>query len=180
MPDDRDEVGPLPPDGTDVETLRTTREEARLVLDHQLRVLDEIDRKSTRTVRITFLVLGAVFSVATLTNISPFVNSFSAFGVVSLIVSTLTGLATYTASNPSAGPGPRYLRDATETPYEEDEWLVVLLAGYHEWILDVDELNASNARLLAVTRVTTVLGIVAISLGVALEIAHIPPLLTVL
>lgn len=171
MPDDRDGVGPSPPDGTDVETLRTTREEARLVLDHQLQVLNEIDRKAIRTVQVVLVLLGLVGTTATVVEVRHLLNPLSLGGLLSLVGALVLGLLTYTASNPETGVGSRYLQDSLEEAYEELEWLAVLLKGYGEWLDRMERINARNARLLTWTQTLTVLGVVSLTAGTGVALS---------
>jgi hypothetical protein len=67
--------------GSDVEVLRSGREEARLVLDHQLQVLNDLQEKAIRTVKIAGVILGLVLSAGTLPGAERFVNEFTFAGI---------------------------------------------------------------------------------------------------
>lgn len=157
---------PAPPDGTAVETLRTTRAEAQDVLARQLETLDDVDDKAMRTVRITLVVLSILVSATAFRVSRQFVNAFTVLGMASLVLAVLIGLWTYGSSSLEIGTSREYVAEVLEAPYSEKEWLAVLLAGYHEWIEDVSRLNATNARLLTLVQGFAGLGIVLISLGV--------------
>jgi len=90
---------------SDVEVLRSGREEARVVLDHQLQLLSETHTKALRTVRITGVVFGLILSTATFLNVSRFVNILTIGGVGCLVLAILSGLVTYNTSSPEFGVG---------------------------------------------------------------------------
>ena len=170
MPDDG--ASSSLPRGTAAEILRTTRDEARTVLNHQIDTLNDIDDKAMRTVRITLVVVSVLFSATTLHGAGQFVNVLTGAGTACLVASILVGLVTYSSSGPESGIGPTYLTDARAGSYSEREWLVVLLAGYAEWIEDMERLNQANARLLSLTQGCTGLGVLLLALGVALSLAQ--------
>lgn len=99
----------------DVEVLRSSREEARTVLDHQIQLLSEIHAKALRTIRITVLVLGVILSSTAFPETRQFVNWLTVAGVTSLVFAILSGLVAYTASNPNFGTSPDYLFDVRTT-----------------------------------------------------------------
>lgn len=151
---------------SDVEVLRSGREEARVVLDHQLRLLSGIHAKAMRTVRITGVVFGLVLSAATLSDVSQFVNAFTIAGVGCLVLAILSGLLAYSASDPEFGVGTGYLLDARLEPYSESEWFDVLLDGYRDWIDQMERLNGRNSGLLTATQSFLGLGVALLAIGV--------------
>lgn len=155
---------------SDVEVLRSGREEARVVLDHQLQLLSETHAKAIRTVRITGIVFGLVLSTATLLNATQFVNGFTIGGIGSLVLAILFGLITYSASRPEFGVGEEYLLDARGESYSESEWFDVLLDGYREWIDYMEDLNDRNLKLLTYTQSFLGLGIVLLTAGVTIAV----------
>jgi hypothetical protein len=50
----------------DEDAYELLHEEARTVLDHQIGILDDVDDKAARTVRITMILVGAVLGIASL------------------------------------------------------------------------------------------------------------------
>ena len=157
---------------SDMEVLRSGREEARIVLDHQLQLLSETHTKALRTVRITGVVFGLILSTATLLDKDQFVNWFMISGIGSLVVAILSGLVTYSASRPEFGVGEEYLQDVRGESYSESEWFDVLLDGYREWIDYMKNLNDRNSKLLTSTQLFLGLGIVLITVGVAIAVFH--------
>ena len=115
---------------SDVEVLRSGREEARVVLDNQLQVLTELQTKAMKTVRTTVLVLGLVLSATTLPGAKRVVNWLVVSGVGSLVVGIILGLGTCSGSNPEVGIGTPYLRTMRRTSYDGSNWLDVLLGRY--------------------------------------------------
>lgn len=156
---------------SDVEVLRSGREEARIVLDHQLQMLDDMHTKAVRTVRITVLVLGLALSATAFPDATKFSNWFTLIGVGTLAVAILSGLVVYTAPDPKVGVGPLYLSELRTSGYDESEWFGALIEGYEEWIVDMEELNRSNARLLGYTQGLLGLGVVLLLAGFLVGIA---------
>jgi hypothetical protein len=151
---------------SDVDVLRSGREEARVVLDHQLQLLSEIHTKAMRTVRITILVLSVVLSAAAFSEARRFVNWSTVAGVGCLAGAILTGLVTYSASDPDFGAGPDYLLSARTSTYDKTDWLELLIEGYEDWIHDMEELNDGNARMLTYTQMFLGIGVVLIAVGI--------------
>lgn len=166
---DDDSARQSEPDGeavaSDVEVLRSGREEARVVLDSQLQVLTELQTKAMKTVRTTVLVLGLVLSATTLPGAKRFVNWLVVSGVGSLVVGIILGLGTCSGSNPEVGIGTPYLRTVRRTSYDESKWLDVLLGGYESWIEGMEDLNETNARLLVYTQMFVGIGVVLLAIG---------------
>lgn len=155
---------------SDVEVLRSGREEARVVLDHQIQLLNETHAKAVRTVRITGVVFGLVLSMATIPAVGQFVNEFTVAGIGLLVLAILSGLVTYTASRPEFGVGEDYLLDARVGSYSEPEWFGVLLEGYREWIEYMENLNDRNSKLLTSTQLFLGLGIALLAAGATIGV----------
>lgn len=151
---------------SEIEVLRSGRDEARVVLNHQLQLLSETHTKAIRTVRITGIVSGLVLSTATFLEASQFVNIFTIGGIGCLVLAILSGLVTYSTSGPEFGVGTRYLLDARTESYDEPEWFNVLLDGYRQWIGEMEQLNATNSRLLAATQLFLGFGVLLLTAGV--------------
>jgi hypothetical protein len=156
--------------GSDVAVLRSGRDEARVVLDHQLRLLNETQKKVMRTTRVTGLIFGLILSAATLPGARRFVNGFTVGGIGCLVVTILVGLLAYGASNPELGVGAGYLRDARSESYTESEWFDLLVSGYREWITEMERLNGSNSILLVTTQLFLGLGVVFLIIGVVVTV----------
>ncbi|WP_135823540.1 hypothetical protein [Halorussus ruber] len=155
---------------SDVAVLRSGREEARVVLNHQLDALSDLHTKAVRTVRITGVVLGLVLSAATLPGARRFANGFTLAGVGALAVTLLTGLVAYSASDPKVGIGPQYLSNIRTGNYGEEEWFDALVSGYENWIEEMEELNDGNARMLTVTQLCLGVAVMLLATGVLVEL----------
>lgn len=151
---------------SDVDVLRSGREEARVVLDYQLQLLSEMHTKAMKTVRVTVLVLGVVLSATTFPEARRFINWFTVAGVGCLAGSFLLGLVTYSASDPDFGVGPDYLFDVGTSTYDSRDWLRLLLQGYENWIQAMEELNDGNARMLTYTQLFLGIGVALIAAGI--------------
>jgi hypothetical protein len=150
-----------------VESLRKTHEEARTVLDHQIQILDDIDDKATRTVRITALLLGVVVSSTSLVaDPYQFINQGTTWGALSLALSIVLGTVTYSVSSPDLGPGPRDIERVRESNYREDEWLMVMLASYEDWIDQTEWISRFNGAFLALAQLSLGVGLLLFVLGV--------------
>ena len=158
------------PAGEPDDPYRLQIEQARCVLDHQIAKLRDIDEKALRTVRITVIFLGLVFSVTQLEGTSGFVNGLTILGGSSLVASLGFGVLTYTASEPDFGPGPSYVDELLDSDPDPDEWNATLLAGYGDWMDDTRDVNGENAFWLLCTQVFLVAGVFLIGIGVVLAL----------
>lgn len=150
-----------------IESLRKMHKEARTVLDHQIRIIDDIDDKATRTVRITALLLGVVASLSSLVaESSIYVNQATKWGTVSLVLAVILGTFTYSVSSPALGPGPRDIERVRENEFREDEWLVVTLASYEDWIDRTDRISRFNGVFLGLTQMSLGVGLLLLVLGI--------------
>lgn len=160
-----------PESHADIEVLRSTRDESRTVLDHQLDVLAEIDEKAIWSVRTAIIVLGLLISVASLTDggtsqsTSFLVSSLAVSGTLALLFTVWFGMFTYHWSFEAFGIGPRERTVALSGGIDERAWLNALLRdGYPVWIERQTIFNVYNNRFLAITHLL-------LSLGVSLVIA---------
>jgi hypothetical protein len=81
-------------------------------------------------------------------------------------LTVLSGLATYSASDPKVGVGPQYLIDARTGDYDEAEWFDSLVSGYESWIREMEELNDGNSRMLTLTQLFLGVSIVLVAVGI--------------
>lgn len=150
-----------------VESLRKMHNEARDVLDHQIRIVDDVNDKATRTVRITSLLLGVVVSGGSLVgDPAQFINQGTKWGSLSLVLSIVLGTFTYSVSSPELGPGPRDIERVRESVYREDEWLVVTLASYEDWIAQTDWIGRYNGAFLTLAQLSLGVGLLLLVFGV--------------
>lgn len=162
---------------SNIRSLRVTHEEARTVLDHQISILNDIDNKATKTVRITAVILGIVVSApSVIQNPLNFVNQFTKWGVVGLVLSICLGMFTYSSSSPDLGPNPADINRMLDNKYREDEWLVLLLDSYQDWIDRTQQVNRFNGVFLALSQLSLITSLALLAWGVkkALEITFNP------
>jgi len=157
---------------TDIHSLRTTHEEARNVLDHQIDILNDIDSKATKTVRITAIILGLIVSApSVIENPNGFVNPFTKWGVVGLVLSITLGMFTYSTSSPDLGPSPNDISRLLDNKYREDEWLVILLDSYEDWIDRTQRVNRFNGVFLALTQLSLITSLALLAWGVKMGLS---------
>lgn len=153
---------------SDLETARTVHEEARSVLDYQIKLLDDIDDKAARTVRITVLLVGAILGAASFedaTGIS-LTSNYIIWGIAYLIFSIALGMKTYNVSEPYLGPNPKDLKSLLHETSDEEDMLIFLVdEGFTEWISETEFLNRVNGWYLDLTQWSLVIGIVLLTMG---------------
>lgn len=154
------------PEGRDIEILRVSLEQARATLEGQQRSLADMDNKAMRSVRITLVTLGILFSAATFSNAGPFVNRLTIWGGAFLTLSIIAGIITYSISRVEHGIGTDYLNDVRKNSYTEEEWLELVLAGYEEMCSSMRNLNKWERRLMSATLAFLAIGILFISIGI--------------
>lgn len=69
------------------------------------------------------------------------------------------------------GIGSQYLDEARTVPYTEAEWRALLVAGYDEWIAEVERQIKSNARTLLLAQTFLGSGVVLFTIGVSLALS---------
>lgn len=152
---------------SDIRSLRVTHEEARTVLDHQISILNDIDNKATKTVRITALILGIVVSAPSIIkNPNTYINTFTEWGVVGLVLSIALGMFTYSTSSPDLGPNSEDINRLLDNKYREDKWLVLLLDSYEDWIDRTQRVNRFNGVYLALTQISLIMSLILLAIGV--------------
>lgn len=167
--------------GIDSEVPRKAHAEARTVLDHQIQILDDIDDKAARTVRVTIVLVGAVLGVASFgdqTGIS-FTNSYILWANTNLILSIALGMKTYNVSDPYLGPNPNDLTDLLDSENEEDMLTFLINKGYNNWISETEFLNRKNGMYLDLTQLSLVVGLLYLTVGLldhAATTEHLPTL----
>lgn len=160
----------------DVEALRATREEARQVVDHQIAYLNDIDDRAMRTVRIGVVVLAAFASAVKLGDDAVVSDPASVAGVVTAVGAVLltgaivSGVLTYSVSDPDFGIGAADVREARRVDGAEAAWLRVLLRGYEEWIAENNRVNRRDATYLWWSQFLLAGGVALLSTGVGLSV----------
>lgn len=159
--------------GPDIESLRLTREESRVVLNHHLSLLNDLDDKAMRTVRTAVILLGILVSAAGISGVErlgalPVVVLFAfGSGSVLLLVTAIIGVATYTLSDMSFGVGSDHRREVSEGNYSEEEWLLLLFEEYDRWSSEMAQVNQDNASRLFVSQAALIASLVLLSGGAA-------------
>lgn len=150
----------------DVEALQVQREEAKEVLQQQNEKLRDIDDKALRTVRITVLLLGVLLSTLKLFGgRTSAINGYTILGSWLLVSSVVSGVLTYSVSGPYFGPGSRYIDRVIDRTPSKSDWEITLLRGYADWLEDMKQLNDTNAKLLLLTQLLLVAGVVSVTYG---------------
>lgn len=150
---------------SDIEALRLTREESRIVLDHQIALQKDLDDKALRTVRLALVLIALVVSVAQLMEPSqvtpPEMGTLLSVGagVLGLSIAVFVGLGVYVETDVPFGVGPGHRREVTTQAYSEMGWLVVLLAEYDEWTDDARAANGVNALWLGRAQASMAIGV---------------------
>lgn len=142
------------------------REEARHVLDGQLRILRETDKKAMATARVVAVILGLLLSAASLSNApTAALNPWVVVGSALLLGSLVVAVFTYSVDRPSYGIGAGYIDDVEA---ELDDPVAVereLLVRYAEWIeVNGDEIGSNSTYLLA-SQLLLIAGLTAVAYG---------------
>lgn len=143
------------------------RDEARQVLEAQLRTLRDTDRKAMATARVDALILGLLLSAGSLADapkaaINPWLVGGTSFVLGSLAVAVLT----YSVDRPSYGVNPAYIEATLENREPCKAIEPDLLAGYAEWIRANGDEISSNSTYLLVSQGLLVVGLSAVSTGI--------------
>lgn len=136
----------------DIESLRTAREESRIVLDHHITLQNDLDDKALKTVRLCLVLIAAIISVAQLmgpermgevhimTKVS--VGVAGAFLGMSMFVA----IGVYMETDVPYGVGETHRVEVVDGGYTEREWLTFLLDEYDGWTESVRQTNELNAQ----------------------------------
>jgi hypothetical protein len=143
------------------------RDEARQVLDAQLRTLRDTDRKAMATARVDALILGLLLSAGSLadaprTAINPWLVGGTSFVLGSLAVAVLT----YSVDRPSYGVNPTFIETTLKNREQREAVESDLLAGYAEWIRSNGDEISSNSTYLLVSQGLLVVGLSAVATGI--------------
>jgi hypothetical protein len=149
------------------ESVEILYEESRVVLDHQISLLDDIDDKAARTVRITVLSVGAVLGAASLGGDAgvSFTTAYLSWGVAYLIASIALGMKTYNVSDPVLGPSSNDLRQLLTLEQERARQRQLIDNGFTRWIDEMDTLNRIDGWYLDLTQWSLLFGLVSLSVG---------------
>lgn len=165
---------PDDPEPTALEALRATREESRAVLDHQVALLNEIDDRTMRTVRVAGVALGIVVSVLGLVGPSLLSRGGMAqlllvcLGACSLLGCVLVGVGTYSTAGASFGIDESFREEVVAGSYDEREWLRNLLVAYDVWSGEMQLAIERNGVYLLLVQLLLLLGTSLLATAIAL------------
>lgn len=174
--DDASPSGPPSDSEHDLEALRTTHQEARTVLDHQIQTFRKIDDKAARTFRLDGLLLGLILTALSFLSssktleVTNFINGFTIAGVVLLILSFILAVATFTVTNIRTGVSQNDIQRLIDNKYSERDWLVLLLRSEGAWMDENDAKQSTNTTMLTLSHLALILAVVLISVGSALPL----------
>jgi hypothetical protein len=166
---------------SDVDVLRSACSESRAVLDEQLQKLADIGDKAIWTVRSSVLVLGLVVSAASLGDaamlrtLHPAVVVAASAGVASLLAACIYGLGTYFGMDRVSGIGTEHRTLVATESVSEREWWLTLLAGYDDWIADVERTTDRYGTHLFRAQAVFVVGVFLFVLAGALSVVALYP-----
>lgn len=150
---------------SDIEALRVTHEESRVVLDHQIALQKDLDDKALRTVRLALFLIALIVSVAQLMEpgqvASLEIGTLLSVGtgVLGLSISVFIGLGVYVETDVPFGVGPGHRREVTTQAYPEMRWLELLLSEYDGWTDDARTTNGINALWLGRAQASMAIGV---------------------
>lgn len=154
-------------------------DEARRTIDKQNEVLNNIDDKAARILRINLVVVGILLSGLSLAMnnsgqqtdplvklLPAIVNVYTELGMVALLLSTAFAAVTYTASALRIGVSGDSLRQIVfEGTASDRDRLRGLADSYASWIQTNHRTNAFNAPLATVTLILLVCAVTFFLLG---------------
>jgi len=155
----------------DLEALRTTHQEARIVLDHQIQTFNDVDNKAAKTSQLVGVLLGLLFTAgsfltqATGFDVSPYLNTFTGIGTVSLVISFIFALLTYSTNKIETGVGPSDINRLIDKRYSEKGWLILLLRSEAVWMQENEKSMNRNAVLLTISHLFLILAVVLLVIG---------------
>lgn len=102
------------------DVLRVARKEARATLDHQLTMLDDMDRKAIRILQLDATLAGVLVTALSLVagtpiDIEAFVNIYVGVSIAFLVTSAVAAALTYTVSAQIVGIDAGALDDVEES-----------------------------------------------------------------
>jgi hypothetical protein len=149
------------------ERREVTYREARAVLEAQRETLADMDTKAVRTVRITVVLAGVVFSVGRL-ELGLFDPLFATFSAIAFLGSLATGLYTYSQADLFLGPNKAYIEQLTDGDFENSSWREDLLYTFGAWIEENRAEIGFYGRLLSLSQSLLVVGVVSLGVAVVL------------
>lgn len=163
-------------DEHDIEALRATQEEARAVLDHQIETVRSVDDKAARTFRLDAILLGLILTAVSFlartdsVSVHPFINPITILGVISLIISFVFAVATFTVTDIQTGLGSGDIQRLIDKKYSERDWLILLLRSEAAWMKWNEEQQSLNGALLTVSHGSLIFAVVCVSIGISVPL----------
>lgn len=162
----------LPRGNLDDKTFSVVREELRTTFEYQVQRLQEIDAKAIEILKANLLLIGIVVTGGSILvqaelDIGLFLNLFTVFGSLLLLVSTGLAAVTYTASNLRGGLDADAIEAIIAAEYDGDEFEQQLLRSYARWIEYNARVTAVNDILATVTVILVFVSFVYIVAGIA-------------
>lgn len=175
---DEDDRGPQNGPTEEFDLDLVALEEGRRTIDKQNEILNNIDDKAARILRINLVIVGLLLtglSVATGTGsetgpveqlLPSAVNIYTELGLFMLLLSTGVAALTYTASALRIGvTGGSLRRIVFEGDTSDRKRLRGLTRSYSKWIEQNYRTNAYNAPLATLTLIFLVYAVVLLTLG---------------
>jgi hypothetical protein len=143
-----------------------------------------------RILRFNFVIIGLLltgFSIVTdfgtagnigtdrIRSTSQFVNAYTKYGGLSLLLSTTFAGLTYTASTMQLGIGSGLIEEIREESYDRPEYHERLVEYYADWVDENDDKLSVNAFLITLTTWLAIYGVVMLALGVARPVFDFVP-----
>lgn len=156
----------------DPETARRLRMEAQRTVDKQATLLDDIDSKAIRLLRVNVLLIGLILTMlsfasrAEYTDVGTFLNVYTGIGILSLVLSSAFAAVTYTTSDLAVGVNPDDVVLLLELDPTSVEFEGVMSKSYARWIRFNERTTVRNTPLITSTVILVIAAIAYLSLGV--------------
>lgn len=158
---DRDHEPVFGLEASSADALRRQHYEARAVLDHLIRTLDELDEAALRMARIAAVVFAVVVSVARLSEGAATTTVWMQAGTSGLVATFCMGVFTHGVASADVGPTPAHIAEGRSGEYDERAWIDVLLSEYETWITNTSRVVYWNGLLLQATQLLLVCSVLA-------------------
>lgn len=140
----------------DEEILEDLRAEARETVAGQREILNDVDEKASRILRLNVLLLGVAISALSIvvrlqvpearSMLESLVNVYTRLGIVGLVLSTALAAWTYTASEMDVGLDHENVRRLLEAEFSSSEYRELLVKNY------AIRITSTTARTCATSR----------------------------
>lgn len=144
-------------------------EQSTRIIETQIDIMNNIDDKAIDTVRIAAVIIGAFVTLAKVGGLGLFEPVTATVGVVILFSTLFAGIGTYNESRElRLGPDKEYLEQLTRNDFEGETWDRDYFESVGEWIETNHGEIEWNSKLLTATQIGLLLGLLSLSLSVAL------------